>query len=102
MGIGLTDLVKQAAGTDDSLSSGAFDVDGFRQRIIQHCPTIVAFNGLAAAKKVLRDDVTYGPQPEMIGESQVYVLPSTSGSANACWDQSYWQELANTVRTGPR
>jgi TDG/mug DNA glycosylase family protein len=98
-GIGLTDLAKRTSGTDDSLSRGAFDVDGFRDRIMRCAPAVVAFNGLTAAQKVLsREGVTYGLQPERIGESLVYVLPSTSGSANAYWDESHWENLADMVR----
>jgi double-stranded uracil-DNA glycosylase len=58
----------------------------------------VAFNGLAAARKVLaRDPVLYGPQPEKLGTSAVHALPSTSGVANKYWDMSYWEALAKEV-----
>lgn len=104
LGIGLTDLVKDAAqshdrGLDFSKSgSVASKVEAVGARW-------VAFNGLTAARKaarwlhVARPEVL-GEQPWRIGESGVFVLPSSSGAnANISYDEKlhWWTELADQV-----
>ena len=44
-GIGLTDVVKTASGSDASLPSQSFDPDRLRTRILELKPGILAFNG---------------------------------------------------------
>lgn len=96
-GIGLTDLAKYAAGTDEQVSSEAFDTDAFREKIEATAPRAVAFNGKRAAEAVLGRSVAYGQQPERIGAASIFVLPSTSGAARGFWDESHWLELAQFV-----
>jgi double-stranded uracil-DNA glycosylase len=96
-GIGLTDLAKYAAGTDEQVSRQAFDTDAFRQKIEKTAPRAVAFNGKRAAETVLARPVSYGRQSEQIGPAAIFVLPSTSGAARGFWDESYWLELAQFV-----
>jgi TDG/mug DNA glycosylase family protein len=97
-GIGLTDLVKKKAGTDDKLSSDDFDVKEFKRKIQDFCPKIVCFNGKKAAKVVLCKKVEYGYQKELIGISRLFVAPSTSGVAKRWWDQKWWQELSDFIK----
>lgn len=101
-GIGLTDIVKTQAGSDSSLQNSAFDVVGFKAKIIKYKPNIVAFNGKKAAAWALgfkgrTRKVGYGLAKQNIGESRVMILPSTSGAANGFWDKEYWVNMAKEV-----
>lgn len=85
-GIGLTDLVKGRASSSDSLlKKSDFDIPGFTKKIETFKPFVVAFNGKEAAKKVFhalgRGEPQLGLADWTIGESRVYVLPSSSGSS---------------------
>lgn len=96
-GIGLTDLAKEASGRDKGLRPGDFDIDGFRNKILEYQPDIVGFNGKKAAKIYLnRNGVNYGFQDDLIGETKLFVLPSTS-RANVYWNEGPWMELAEHV-----
>lgn len=96
-GLGLTDLVKTTSGNDNVLGKESFDIDGFRRRVEKVAPKAVAFHGKRAAMEFLGRPLHYGLQPESIGTSAVFVLPSTSGAARAYWDEEYWVEVANYV-----
>jgi double-stranded uracil-DNA glycosylase len=97
-GLGLTDLVKHTFGSDLSLQKSDFDVAGFRERILSAAPRIVAFNSKEAAKAYYgRKTVSYGLQPDKLGDTAIFVLPSTSGAANGVWDATHWHELAAFV-----
>lgn len=97
-GIGLTDLVKVTAGSDDSLRAGHFDTDGLEAKIRAYRPRLLCFNGKRAAQVYLRTRgvkrVGYGPQPVHIGDTRLFVAPSTSGAANGFWEEAWWRELA--------
>ena len=61
-------------------------------------PKYIGFTSKAAASFALGFNgvtsiIEYGFQKQKIGESQIYVLPSTSGSARRFWDEKYWLEL---------
>lgn len=94
-GLGLTELGKY--GKPDGSSNSEFDVAGFRNKIEKYGPRAVAFNGKRAAQEVYGYSVHYGRQPEPIGSSAVFVLPSTSGIARKYWNEWYWRELAEYV-----
>jgi TDG/mug DNA glycosylase family protein len=98
-GIGLTDVCKHTSGNDRDLERSDFDIDAFWQRISDHEPGIVAFNGKKAAKIALRlPAVSYGPQRATHADVQGFVLPSTSGAARGHWDLSRWRELARQAQ----
>lgn len=98
--IGLTDLVKGRAGRDTVLSAQDFDVEGFKAKIERFAPKAVAFNGKKAAEVFFgRKSVEYGRQDGRIGDTTLFVLPSTSGAARGYWDPAYWVELARFVST---
>ena len=98
LGIGLTDLAKYASGAERVLGRGDLDVARFRDRILAMRPRVLAFNGKQAAKAALeRRSVDYGLQSDRIGETVVYVLPSTSGSASGFWDSRHWHHCAKLV-----
>lgn len=42
--------------------------------------------------------VDYGIHENMIGESKIFVLPSTSGNARKYWDHKYWFQLAELIK----
>ncbi len=95
--MGLTDLVKIEYGSDDVLQTANFDVDGLRAKMERFAPQTLAFNGKRAAKEFLGRPVEYGQQPEGLGTTALFVLPSTSGAARRWWDVSRWEELARWV-----
>ena len=100
-GIGLTDVAKYASGNDIDISHSDRDPGAVRARILHYSPGILAFNGKAAAATFYNCrtcNIRYGLQVAVLGSTSIYVLPSTSGSANGYWDASYWVELADMVR----
>ncbi len=97
-GIGLTDIVKEQAGMDKEIDFHGANYSGFKGRILRYQPKILCFNGKKAAKEVLgRKSPDYGFQVESIGETRLFVAPSTSGAANGYWDISVWQTLAHAA-----
>ena len=99
-GVGLTDLNKKDAGADSTLAKANFDIDAFIGRMAAHRPKRVAFNGKAAAKKVFGAKLpkgSWGKQSWKIADSEVWMLPSTSGAANGSWDERPWIALARSV-----
>ena len=98
LGIGLTDLCKAHSGNDDELPDDAFDVPAFVRKVNRHQPRWVAFTSKNAAQAFLARKVAYGVQPEMIGATRFFVLPSPSGQATRFWDEQVWRELADVVK----
>jgi TDG/mug DNA glycosylase family protein len=97
-GLGLTDIAKRASGADSVLSSGDFDVQTLQNKLKKFSPRILAFNGKKAASVFYQrptGKLQYGLQPDVIGETSVWVLPSTSGSARRYWKIAPWQQLAD-------
>ena len=98
-GIGLTDLAKHYKGADSGLTPGDVDVAGFRNKIEAACPSALAFNGKTAAGLALgRRSLDCGRQKARLGNTTVFVLPSTSGRAGGYWDPAPWRECADFVR----
>jgi TDG/mug DNA glycosylase family protein len=98
LGIGLTDLCKGHSGNDDELPEGALDGDALRARIRRFRPAVVAFTSKNAARAFLGREVGYGWQPERVGPTRLYVLPSPSGQAVRFWDLAPWRALARAIR----
>lgn len=96
--IGLTDLVKTKAGMDQTLDLTDFTIAAFQERILKYAPQNLCFNGKRAAETYLNRPVNYGWQPESIGQTKIFVAPSTSGAASKFWDIKFWSELANSIR----
>ena len=98
LGIGLTDLVKRHSGMDKDLPPAAFDVNRVRASIERHQPSVLAFNGKTAAKAFFgRVLVDYGRQEAKIGQTSIWVLPSTSGAASGAWSIEPWRALAEDL-----
>jgi TDG/mug DNA glycosylase family protein len=99
--LGLTDIAKFVYGNDATLSPESFDVPSFLSSIRCHRPGIVAFNGKTAARVFYglspRADLNYGPGPQVEDFPQIFVLPSTSGSAGKSWDVTWWRNFAQLV-----
>lgn len=96
-GIGLTDIAKESWGVDKVITYSAADVKRFHAKILKYQPKVIAFNGKRVVQALLRRKTGYGRADEKIGETTIFVLPSTSGAARASWDESYWLELAGLV-----
>ena len=101
-GIGLTDVAKTVSGSDSELPRHAFDPAGLERKIRRFCspPRALAFNGKRSASEFFdRKIVQYGRQQATIGETAVFVLPSTSGAARKFWDATFWFEVARFVQS---
>ena len=99
LGIGLTDLCKGHSGNDDELPREALDAHALRGKIERFRPAVVAFTSKNAAKAFLGRAVGYGWQPERVGRTRLFVLPSPSGQAARYWDERPWRELEKGVRS---
>jgi TDG/mug DNA glycosylase family protein len=102
-GIGLTDMAKLASGSDASLPKGSDDPAGLQERIMRARPAIMAFNGKRSAQVFFhhafgRRQLDYGPQEAVLGNTRLFVLPSTSGLASRYWDETPWHALAQACR----
>ena len=93
-GIGLTDVAKFASGSDSSLAHADFDAASIVAKIERYAPQILAFVGKRAAREVLGGAVAYGRQDILIGVTDVWVVPSTSGAARGAWAIEPWRALA--------
>lgn len=97
-GIGLTDLNKTESGSDRSLTKSEYDTGSFIQKMLEYAPRCIVFNGKEAARHALkRRDIGYGIQSGMIGESAVFVAPSTSGLSAKDWErhgEECWGRIA--------
>ena len=96
--IGLTDLAKRHSGNDNQLPRDAFDVPALRAKIERYSPKLLAFTSKNAARAALGRATGYGFQDEVIGCTQVFVLPSPSGQARGHWSIDPWLALAQQYR----
>jgi TDG/mug DNA glycosylase family protein len=99
-GIGLTDLVKTASGSDASLPREATDVAGLISRIRSVSPRLLAFNGKRAAAVFYgrpSHRLAYGPGPRVADFPPIWVLPSTAGTASGSWSDAPWRALAGAT-----
>jgi TDG/mug DNA glycosylase family protein len=100
-GLGLTDACKTRFGSDAEVGTRDHDPDRVRRSVLAYAPEHLAFVGKQAAKIVLGHPVDYGRQRELIGDTQVWVMPSTSGLARRFWSLEPWQQLADALRPMP-
>ncbi|MFT4076995.1 MAG: mismatch-specific DNA-glycosylase [Asticcacaulis sp.] len=99
-GIGLTDLSKGYFGNDNQLPADAFDTLALRAKIERFQPEVLAFTSKTGASVFLGKPtgaLPLGFQPETVGNTRIFVLPSPSGQARIFWDQATWQGLADAV-----
>lgn len=101
-GIGLTDLAKFVSGNDDTLSPHDFDTEALAEKIGRLQPKVMAFTSKTAGSIFLNSKrITFGLQPEKIGTTCVFVLPSPSGLARRSWDIRYWKSAAEFAHSLP-
>ena len=97
--IGLTDLVKDASGSDRSLQWREFQREQLASKISRFQPQIVAFTSKTAWRRwkglSARAAVAYGWQGDTLRETGFYVLPSPSGAARGYWDLAPWRALGD-------
>jgi double-stranded uracil-DNA glycosylase len=99
--IGLTDLVKTHAGMDHQipLSELAETARARLHRSIVACrPKFLAFTSKTAGQRFLGGKRDYGEQIELIADTRIWILPSTSGAANGSWRPEIWHQFADQVR----
>ena len=101
-GLGLTDLAKFASGMDRQLPAGALGRAAqarLRDKIETCAPRLLAFTSLTAGRRFLaRADAGFGPQPERIGATAIWLLPSPSPTAGWNFDIAPWRALADQRR----
>jgi TDG/mug DNA glycosylase family protein len=101
LGIGLTDIAKYSYGMDHQLPADALGPDAvaaLEQRIRKARPRILAFTSLNGGRKVMGARAVAGEQPEKLGETRVFILPSPSPLAANHWDIAPWKALAKAVK----
>ena len=84
-GIGLTDIVKRATHDAAQLSRAEFAAgrDELRTKLQHHAPRAVLFVGKLAYQHFSgQRTLPFGLQSEGLGETAVFVMPSTSGLVN--------------------
>jgi double-stranded uracil-DNA glycosylase len=100
-GLGLTDIAKHVSGMDRELPSGALGRQAcaaLEAKITAAAPDWLAFTSLAAGRRYLgRAAASFGEQPERIGRTRLWLLPSPSPTAGWNWarHKHWWQALAN-------
>ncbi len=101
LGIGLTDIAKHVYGMDHQLPKDALGpeaVAALKARIHKAKPRILAFTSLNGGRKVMGASAMAGEQPQMLGETRVFILPSPSPLAANHWDIKPWRDLAKAVK----
>ena len=99
-GIGLTDFVKTHSGMDHQIPLSKLAEDSrarLRASILKFRPAFLAFTSKAGGQRFLGGPRGYGEQAERIGETRIWILPSTSGAANGSWRPEIWHRFADEV-----
>lgn len=80
-GLGITNLVRRATATADEISKDEL-TDGagaLRRKVRRLKPQVVAFLGLGAYRVAFSPAAVVGEQPELIGDTRLWLLPNPSG-----------------------
>jgi TDG/mug DNA glycosylase family protein len=98
-GIGLTDLVKAGAGMDRATLPKLTAADRARlsKAIATFRPRFLAFTSKTAGQKFFDGKRGYGEQRELIGDTRVWILPSTSGADIGSWRPEICEKFADVV-----
>jgi TDG/mug DNA glycosylase family protein len=99
--IGLTDLVKTHAGMDREIPISRLKQTArvrLSNSIAVFRPKFLAFTSKAAGQGFLGGNRDYGEQTELIADTRIWILPSTSGAANGSWRPEIWHAFADRVR----
>jgi TDG/mug DNA glycosylase family protein len=104
-GIGLTDFVKTHSGMDHQIPLTKLAEDSrarLRASMLKFRPAFLAFTSKTGGQKFLGGQRDYGKQAERIGETRIWILPSTSGAANGSWRPEVWHRFADEVRAATK
>ena len=102
-GIGLTDLVKRPSRSSADLSRREAQAGAvaLQRKLVAHAPRVVCFNGKGVYEWYSRrSTVTLGVQDETIGQTRVFVMPSTSarnGRFSRSEKATYFRRLRQLV-----
>ncbi len=97
LNIGLTDVAKRHSGIDSQLPKGAFAPQEVEDKILRDRPQLLAFTSKRAASEALgvpTGKLPYGRQERKLGETELWVLPSTSPLGDNHFRLEPWQDLA--------
>jgi double-stranded uracil-DNA glycosylase len=102
-GLGLTDIAKHVSGLDRELPPGALGREAcaaLAAKIAAAEPAWLAFTSLAAGRRYLGRAASFGEQPERIGRTRLWLLPSPSPNAGWNWQRNthWWRMLADEAR----
>ena len=102
-GLGLTDIAKHVSGMDRELPPGVLGREAcsaLEAKIIAAEPEWLAFTSLNAGRRYLGRAAGFGEQPERIGRTRLWLLPSPSPTAGWNWDSNahWWRMLADAAR----
>jgi TDG/mug DNA glycosylase family protein len=102
-GLGLTDIAKHVSGMDRELPAHALGPDAcaaLEAKVAAAEPKWLAFTSLAAGRRYLRRAAGFGEQPERIGGTRLWLLPSPSPTAGWNWESNkhWWRALADEAR----
>ena len=101
-GVGLTDIAKTVSGMDGELPAGSLGraaCAALQAKILEHQPTVLAFTSLTAGRRYLGGQAGFGEQPEVIGATRIWLLPSPSPAANWNWaaNERWWRALGEAA-----
>ena len=102
-GLGLTDIAKHVSGMDRELPparSAPTPASPLEAKIAAAAPGWLAFTSLTAGRRYLRRIAGFGEQPERIGRTRLWLLPSPSPTAGWNWDgnKHWWRTLAEEAK----
>jgi TDG/mug DNA glycosylase family protein len=102
-GIGLTDIAKHVSGMDRELPPGALGRQAcaeLKAKIEAAEPGWLAFTSLAAGRRYVGPAAGFGEQPDRIGRTRLWLLPSPSPTAGWNWDRHkhWWRMLAEASK----
>jgi mismatch-specific thymine-DNA glycosylase len=99
-GIGMTDLVKRPTRTVEEIERQEF-AEGrvlLAQKLEEHKPRVIAFNGKIVYEKFAGRPCKLGLQKDTLYGAQVFVLPSTA-EANGGVTMRYFKKLAELLKS---
>ena len=98
-GMGLTDIAKHMSGMDRECRQAPWApcLRGAQSQDQAAEPKLLAFTSLNAGRRYLGRAAGFGEQPERIGGTRVWLLPSPSPTAGWNWDRHkhWWRTLAD-------
>lgn len=96
--VGLTDIAGGQAGMDDSVTFRNAGVDTVCSGILSCSPMAVCLNGKRTFREFVRKTIESELRPKVVGDTELFVAPPTSGAANDYWSIEQRRELAVLVR----